>query len=392
MEGRERCWLVVLLVALLAGCGSDGNEVSRVDDAGVDASDGAFADAAEDLPEPDAGCPDGGPPRAFHPDGDGDGFGAMGTEPIVACTAPDDHVDNDDDCDDGSAEARPGGGPEACDDGLDNDCDGLVDYASDACTTLEGCAPPPTFMAPRPADEGIAAEGRVLWLRADLGLSTDPDARVCEWKDLSGSRNHFAQTVAAERPLRVDDEGEPAVESVSGETVLREDALGVDPAAGRTLFVVAAMRAPELRSRTFWQGEIGTPGTYFGPEANTFNSVGSRFGVYLTNNAYDSDVPSSANRTLHTVLLGDLTPGTPILDVVTYRVNRTDTVLTRTRSGLGDGTVESIASFERTWVGAQFGGGTVLREVLLYARALDAEAIAAVEAYLAGRHGLALAD
>ncbi len=59
-------------------------------------------------------------------DADGDGWGSADTSES-ACDAPSGYTDNDDDCDDTSADAAPGG-LEVCD-GLDNDCDGAADGA-----------------------------------------------------------------------------------------------------------------------------------------------------------------------------------------------------------------------------------------------------------------------
>jgi hypothetical protein len=65
----------------------------------------------------------------WYADADGDGFGtALYT--VEACTAPDDFVSNNTDCNDLEVTAYPGA-PELCDNGLDNDCDGLVDDADD---------------------------------------------------------------------------------------------------------------------------------------------------------------------------------------------------------------------------------------------------------------------
>jgi hypothetical protein len=71
--------------------------------------------------ETDAGASDA---ATWYADADEDGFGtaAYWTE---ACEQPEGYVDNADDCDDGSPEAFPGG-QEVCD-GLDNDCNELVD-------------------------------------------------------------------------------------------------------------------------------------------------------------------------------------------------------------------------------------------------------------------------
>lgn len=63
--------------------------------------------------------------REWYRDADEDGFGdAANIE--ADCSAPAGYVGNDEDCDDGNPRVYPGAnGP--CDDGLDNDCDGIID-------------------------------------------------------------------------------------------------------------------------------------------------------------------------------------------------------------------------------------------------------------------------
>ncbi len=77
---------------------------------------------------------------AWYLDADGDGAGDA-TRPALACSAPLGHVASADDCDDRDASVWPGA-PELCD-GVDNDCDALVDAADpdvqgDGLTWVDG--------------------------------------------------------------------------------------------------------------------------------------------------------------------------------------------------------------------------------------------------------------
>ncbi len=62
--------------------------------------------------------------RPWHPDVDGDGYGA-GADVVMACVQPEGYADNGEDCDDGDASVYPGA-TEACN-GVDDDCDGETD-------------------------------------------------------------------------------------------------------------------------------------------------------------------------------------------------------------------------------------------------------------------------
>ena len=81
--------------------------------------------------------------REWFMDADGDGFGDPGTT-MLQCGQPDGFVENSEDCDDTTAEAKPGGTELLCD-GLDNDCD---------TNTPEQCA---TGCDPFRSSEGIYA-------------------------------------------------------------------------------------------------------------------------------------------------------------------------------------------------------------------------------------------
>jgi len=69
----------------------------------------------------------------FWRDADADGYGDK-SEVVLACDAGEGYVDNDSDCQDYDATINPDG-EETCD-GVDNDCDGLIDDEDDSITGL----------------------------------------------------------------------------------------------------------------------------------------------------------------------------------------------------------------------------------------------------------------
>ncbi|MEM6930982.1 MAG: putative metal-binding motif-containing protein, partial [Myxococcota bacterium] len=98
---------------LLSACSSDDDKPTATSPS----SDSGLPSTTDTAPP----CPE----SIFYADADQDGFGDPETA-VSACEAPDGYVDEAGDCDDSSAAARPGG-DEVCD-GLDNDCDGQVDF------------------------------------------------------------------------------------------------------------------------------------------------------------------------------------------------------------------------------------------------------------------------
>lgn len=100
-------------------CNDDDAAVHPLGDEGI--CDGVDSDCDGSVDE------DAATALVFHTDADGDGHGDPAS-PVVGCEAPAGAVLDATDCDDASAAARPGG-EEVCGDGLDGDCDGVVDAA-----------------------------------------------------------------------------------------------------------------------------------------------------------------------------------------------------------------------------------------------------------------------
>lgn len=105
-----------------SGEGSGGSGDSGVLDTGGSTM------AADDLPD----CP----METYYPDADMDGYGDQ-AYPVEACLQPPGHIPQGGDCDDSNLDVHPGV-EELCD-GVDNDCNGLVDEASPSNQSCQGC-------------------------------------------------------------------------------------------------------------------------------------------------------------------------------------------------------------------------------------------------------------
>lgn len=69
---------------------------------------------------------DEGVKNTYYQDADGDGFGLNGIGPVMSCNPPEGYASNNQDCDDSNSALYPGA-PEIIGDGIDNNCNGIID-------------------------------------------------------------------------------------------------------------------------------------------------------------------------------------------------------------------------------------------------------------------------
>lgn len=74
----------------------------------------------------------------YYPDRDGDDFGDASAQPIYDCQRPEGYSCDGADCDDSDPLINPAAA-ELCGDGVDDNCDGLVDAADPACSVQASC-------------------------------------------------------------------------------------------------------------------------------------------------------------------------------------------------------------------------------------------------------------
>lgn len=251
-----------------------------------------------------------------------------------------------------------------------------------------GCLPPASAPQLSPAAAGLPVAGLTLWLRSDRGVYATDQHRVCAWADQSG--NQFLFTAGSgSRPLWTAGAlgAQPALDFDATNALLSTSgALGIAATSGRTFITVVQSVDTTGRFAAVQQGQSGTAGTYLGIDANTYNTAGSKEGVYVTNNSYDSTFATGTTPHVHVFTVTTMTPGLPVLANVDYRVNGASQTLTRREGGLGHEDIESVADFNFTLVGA--GARSLMAEAIIYNRPLSLEERAAVETALKTRYGI----
>ena len=133
--------------------------------------------------------------RTFFADTDGDGFGDPDNS-AEFCTPPSGYLEDQDDCDDGDGSIYPGA-LESCNDGIDQDCDGLDTYCliygdllldPDADVTISGIGVTPSTGSRMGFTDDIDGDGRSeIWITSptwDNGTPGGVDAGSAHVVDL----------------------------------------------------------------------------------------------------------------------------------------------------------------------------------------------------------------
>ncbi len=250
-----------------------------------------------------------------------------------------------------------------------------------------GCVGPGPESLLSAASAGLPASGLVLWLRADHGVYKTVVNRVCAWVDQSGHGNVLRDAVNPPLWAATGLGNKAAIHFDAPSTYLTTaGVLGIAATSGRTFVAVIQLVNTTARFQAVQQGQTGSPGTYLNLDANTFQTAGSREGVYATNNAYDAPLATSTSPRIHVFTISTMVPGTAVLSAIHYRVNGTTQSLTRTPAGLGNGNLEDFSNADFTLVGA--GLDAIVAEVLVYDRALSMSERASTEAALKTRYAI----
>lgn len=285
-----------------------------------------------------------------------------------------------------------GGGDGGSPDGApDSAADGAAD-AADAATDTDASTATPT--------DPTEIDGLVLWLRADQGIGSPGGAAgvVETWGDSSDSGNDFSQSEPNYQPQLVASaiNGEPAVEfDGTDDRLTRSDTLGLAEDDDRTVILVGKLDDTTSRRAFFTQAKLGAfddDSNAFGLEANTYNTEGERFGLYLVSQAYDSEAATNTNFNVLTLRTAGFPSYQDMEAGTTYFFNGQETSFTQTAGGvenpefLGDTTAIGDFANHETPSGVVLDGQ--IAEVLVYRGALGDAEVEWLSGWLMAKYGL----
>lgn len=238
----------------------------------------------------------------------------------------------------------------------------------------------------------------VLSLSADMGVTTDSNGQVESWADQSGNGYNFSPPRSEARPGLTQNAagGNPALTfNGDGQFLLREDTLGIPDDSARTFVIVSRLDDIEARAQFLFQGTLNASDSgsnFYGVEANTYNTAGERFGVYLVSVANDAQRQTDTNYHIHTLRTESFPVLDDIRDTTTYYVDGAETPFSHT----GGGTFNSPFEGNSTAIGANtkedpsISHTGEIAAVRVYDTALSSSDRESVESDLADTYGITL--
>jgi hypothetical protein len=244
-------------------------------------------------------------------------------------------------------------------------------------------------------DFGSAFEGLQLLLNGDTAVTTE-EGTVETWSDAAGNGFDFVQSDPAKQPTLVEDaaNGQPAVR-FDGEDdhFVREGTLGIPNDGARTVIVVSRLSDLTARSPYLMQGKFdatGTDSNAYGLEANTYNTVGERFGLYLISVAKDSERSTDGQFNVHTLRTADFSSLSAIEETTDYFINGQSVGYSDTEGGVRNETFQgdstAIGEFPGSSPGNPMHGD--IAAIFVFGRALPDEERSTIEASLIDEYGI----
>lgn len=243
-----------------------------------------------------------------------------------------------------------------------------------------------------------AGDTSVLFDATTGGSLPAADGGVARWVDKSANAHAFTQGTLNNRPLRKTNSqnGRDGILFDGSNDSLYKAANVFD--AGVTYAVVAKLTSSTARSPVADIGNYASRSLII--EANTFSTVGSRWGLYsasgVTSNAtFDSNQSTSTSAAI-VVFAADMTSGNDITTNSDYRVNGVSATLTRRNGSAntsGDYTANSgtmIGSYNNRGSPAFVYAGMTLYEMLVFDRRLSEAECRALERYFAARWAITI--
>lgn len=246
-----------------------------------------------------------------------------------------------------------------------------------------------------PTSAGIPTLGLVVWLRADAGVSVTPTGEVCSWKNQVGKEVFRAENAVflemkLSSPQLVTDwmPGIPALRSGPNRGLGASSVESVPATAGRTFFSVTERVDATGRFQPIMHGLPTSNFLYVGLDQNSYNTVGRRYGAYVSGGSFDASFSIQPGaRAVESLVVDNLTVGSASASILHYFNNGSSATLTYLGNLMN---VSDMSLMTTTYVACSQTGTVLQPEALIYARPLSEAERRQVERYLAARYGIPL--